>query len=323
MDMLALVGMQAMAERPAARLSGGQPQRVALARAVVRRPALLLLGEPLSNLDARLRETMRNELAEMIARVSVTALFVTHDQAEAFALADHVTVMDRGRIVQEGALREIYAKPRASFIAAFLGAANLIDARIESKEGGGHARFVLDTPSRTFSPARSSASAFLAAWSSTASTSTACTCEGSGAPGERADAEPARVVEGRRRALRSFPERVICALASARSAWLFHRAIKPDPRCVSVRSSTVQDLFEQPAWSVAWQASTRRTLGPSASCVDVASSTDASASASPARLRWSYIGAVTLNPERDCICKMHSQGLRYAAVGDTNEVSAP
>jgi iron(III) transport system ATP-binding protein len=148
MDVLGLVGMQAMAERPAARLSGGQQQRVALARAVVRRPALLLLDEPLSNLDARLRETMRNELGEMIARVGVTALFVTHDQAEAFALADRVAVMDRGHIVQVGGPREIYAKPRASFIAAFLGAANLIDARVDSRDASGGARFVLDTPSQ-------------------------------------------------------------------------------------------------------------------------------------------------------------------------------
>lgn len=134
MDVLALVGMQALAQRPAARLSGGQQQRVALARALVRRPALLLLDEPLSNLDARLRDSMRNELSEMIARVGVTALFVTHDQAEAFALADRVAVMNHGRIVQEGPPREIYARPCDPFVATFLGAANLLSARVDDTD---------------------------------------------------------------------------------------------------------------------------------------------------------------------------------------------
>ncbi len=150
-DVLVLVGMQAMAARPAARLSGGQQQRVALARALVRRPALLLLDEPLSNLDARLRETMRNELSEMIARVGVTALFVTHDQAEAFALADRVAMMDRGHIVQEGAPREIYAQPRAPFIATFLGAANLLDVHVAAVAVDGRRRFEIDTPSQAHS----------------------------------------------------------------------------------------------------------------------------------------------------------------------------
>jgi ABC-type Fe3+/spermidine/putrescine transport system ATPase subunit len=143
-DVLALVGMSVMARRPATQLSGGQQQRVALARALVRRPALLLLDEPLSNLDARLRVNMRNELAELIARVGVTALYVTHDQAEAFALAHRVAVMNAGRIVQEGAPREIYARPRASFIAEFLGAANLLAGRVAERSGNGVARVALD-----------------------------------------------------------------------------------------------------------------------------------------------------------------------------------
>ena len=141
---LALVGMVAMARRPATQLSGGQQQRVALARALVRRPALLLLDEPLSNLDARLRVTMRNELAEMIARVGVTALYVTHDQAEAFALADRVAVMDSGHIVQEGTPREIYGRPRAPFIAEFLGAANLLAGRVAEPCGRGLARVAIE-----------------------------------------------------------------------------------------------------------------------------------------------------------------------------------
>jgi iron(III) transport system ATP-binding protein len=141
---LALVGMAAMARRPATQLSGGQQQRVALARALVRRPALLLLDEPLSNLDARLRVNMRNELAELVAQVGVTALYVTHDQAEAFALAHRVAVMNAGRIAQEGTPREIYARPRASFIAEFLGAANLLPGRIAERSGNGIACVVIE-----------------------------------------------------------------------------------------------------------------------------------------------------------------------------------
>src|SRR5574337_237641 len=136
MEVLALVGMQERLRQSATLLSGGQQQRVALARAVVRRPELLLLDEPLSNLDARLRDSMRRELAAMIAEIGITALFVTHDQAEAFALADRVGVMDRGRIVQEGAPREIYARPRSSFIASFIGAANVLAGAIEDCRDG-------------------------------------------------------------------------------------------------------------------------------------------------------------------------------------------
>jgi iron(III) transport system ATP-binding protein len=135
MEVLALVGMQDLARRPATRLSGGQQQRVALARAIVRRPALLLLDEPLSNLDARLREGMRKELSELIARIGITALLVTHDQAEAFAMAHRLAVMNQGRIVQEGTPREIYARPRDSFIARFLGAANVLRGRVAAHDG--------------------------------------------------------------------------------------------------------------------------------------------------------------------------------------------
>ena len=133
MDALVLVGMQAMANRSATLLSGGQQQRVALARAVVRRPALLLLDEPLSNLDARMRDQMRNELHDMINKVGVTALYVTHDQAEAFALANRVAVMSHGRIMQEGSPREIYQRPETQFVASFLGAANILSARLEAR----------------------------------------------------------------------------------------------------------------------------------------------------------------------------------------------
>jgi iron(III) transport system ATP-binding protein len=132
MDVLRLVGMESMARRPATRLSGGQQQRVALARAVVRQPALLLLDEPLSNLDARLRDTMRKELSELIGRIGITALLVTHDQAEAFAMAHRLAIMDQGRIIQEGTAREIYARPGNAFIARFLGAANVLRGTIDA-----------------------------------------------------------------------------------------------------------------------------------------------------------------------------------------------
>ncbi len=144
MGVLALVGMEALAQRSATRLSGGQQQRVALARAIVRRPVLLLLDEPLSNLDARLRDAMRNELSEMIARIGITALYVTHDQAEAFALADSMAVMDQGRIVQEGVPRALYAAPRTAFVANFLGAANILAGHVEARASGDAATIVLD-----------------------------------------------------------------------------------------------------------------------------------------------------------------------------------
>jgi iron(III) transport system ATP-binding protein len=131
MRVLTATQLDHLADREATKLSGGQQQRLALARALVMEPALLLLDEPLSNLDARLREAMRDELVEMIARVGITALYVTHDQAEAFVLARWMAVMDRGRIVQEGAPRDLYARPGTPFIAGFLGAANLLRGKAE------------------------------------------------------------------------------------------------------------------------------------------------------------------------------------------------
>jgi iron(III) transport system ATP-binding protein len=134
-DVLALVGMEALARRPATRLSGGQQQRVALARAIVRRPSLLLLDEPLSNLDARLRDAMRRELATLIRHLGITALFVTHDQTEALSLADRLAVMDQGRILQEGTPAEIYDRPQDLFIARFLGAANVLAGTVAERDG--------------------------------------------------------------------------------------------------------------------------------------------------------------------------------------------
>jgi ABC-type Fe3+/spermidine/putrescine transport system ATPase subunit len=118
-----LVGLQS---RPATRLSGGQQQRVALARAIVHEPRLLLLDEPLSNLDATLREDMRNELKRLQRQIGVTTIYVTHDQAEALELSDVVAVINHGQIVQMGDPREIYFRPHDAFVAGFVGATNLM-----------------------------------------------------------------------------------------------------------------------------------------------------------------------------------------------------
>jgi iron(III) transport system ATP-binding protein len=142
LDALRLVGMEDFAGRQATRLSGGQQQRVAFARALVRRPKLLLLDEPLSNLDAKLREQMRFELQELIARTGVTTLYVTHDQSEALALSDTVAVMSGGRIVQSGAPREVYGQPDNRTVANFLGSANFLRGRIVAA-GDGLATVVL------------------------------------------------------------------------------------------------------------------------------------------------------------------------------------
>ena len=129
MDALELVGLADLAERPAPQLSGGQQQRVALARAIVGRPGLLLFDEPLSNLDAKLRERMRAEIRELQQRLQITALYVTHDQAEALAISDTIAVMEAGRILAAGAPRELYATPGSRFVADFVGSANIVRGR--------------------------------------------------------------------------------------------------------------------------------------------------------------------------------------------------
>ena len=137
MAMLGTVGLGALHARPAPMLSGGQQQRVALARALVSNPQVLLLDEPLSNLDARLREEMRFELREMQARLGITSIFVTHDQAEAMTLSDRIVVMNAGRIEQEGTPEEVYQRPSTRFVMDFLGRANHLPARIAKGEDGG------------------------------------------------------------------------------------------------------------------------------------------------------------------------------------------
>ncbi|MFM2129690.1 MAG: hypothetical protein RL477_1236, partial [Pseudomonadota bacterium] len=132
MGVLDLVGLKAFAERPAPQLSGGQQQRLALARALCREPALLLLDEPLSNLDAQLREQMRAELKRLQKETGVTAIYVTHDQSEALAISDRIAVMKDGLIMQLGAPREIYGRPTSEFVAQFIGRTNLLHGRLDA-----------------------------------------------------------------------------------------------------------------------------------------------------------------------------------------------
>jgi iron(III) transport system ATP-binding protein len=129
------VGLADLAERPAPMLSGGQQQRVALARALVREPKVLLLDEPLSNLDAGLRDRMRDEIRATQQRLGITTVFVTHDQDEALAVSDRVIVMNGGTVVESGRPQEIYAWPRAEFTARFLGVSNTMAGTVERLDG--------------------------------------------------------------------------------------------------------------------------------------------------------------------------------------------
>ena len=125
-ETLELIGLGGLGEREASKLSGGQQQRVALGRAIVNRPAVLLLDEPLSNLDAKLRTRMRFELLRLQREVGITSVFVTHDQTEAMAIADELIVMRQGRIEQRGDARSLYLRPASLFVADFIGGANFI-----------------------------------------------------------------------------------------------------------------------------------------------------------------------------------------------------
>src|ERR687897_1431898 len=132
---LELVGLQGREERYPSQLSGGQQQRVALARSLALEPRLILLDEPLSNLDAKLREEMRVELKRLIKKVGISALYVTHDQEEAFTISDSVVVMDAGKILQYGAPDEIYNRPAHAFVASFVGHSMLVDGKVVKIEG--------------------------------------------------------------------------------------------------------------------------------------------------------------------------------------------
>jgi iron(III) transport system ATP-binding protein len=142
---LSMVGLDQFKSRSATQLSGGQQQRLALARALVREPKLLLLDEPLSNLDAQLREQMRSELKRIQAEWGVTTLYVTHDQTEAMAISDRIAVLDQGRIMQVGSPAEIYEEPHSEFVANFIGRTNMLRGVLCQGVAGGEFG-VIDTP---------------------------------------------------------------------------------------------------------------------------------------------------------------------------------
>jgi iron(III) transport system ATP-binding protein len=134
-DVLAALGLEELDERLPGQLSGGQQQRVAVARALVRRPQLMLLDEPLSNLDARLRRRVRAELKLLFGRIKATTVYVTHDQSEALALCDRVLVMRDGRIVQDGTPQALYEEPSDRFVAEFVGESNLLTMTTGARAG--------------------------------------------------------------------------------------------------------------------------------------------------------------------------------------------
>ena len=140
---MAYLGIQGLEKRSPGQISGGQQQRVALARALIMEPEVLLLDEPLSNLDAKLRLSIRAELRLIQKTLGITTIYVTHDQGEALALSDLIAVMDAGRIVQLGTPQEIYYKPETAFVADFIGTANLISGTVTRKAD---CSFTVQTP---------------------------------------------------------------------------------------------------------------------------------------------------------------------------------
>jgi len=151
--MLDTVGLPGVEERMPEQLSGGQRQRVALARALVIEPKVLLLDEPLSNLDALLRKRMRHEIRDLQQRLGITTIFVTHDQDEAFEMSDRVALLNKGRIEQIGTPEDLYDAPATRFVAEFIGDANLVEGRIVAAEDSG--QVVVRVAGGTDLPARS------------------------------------------------------------------------------------------------------------------------------------------------------------------------
>ncbi|SFU11354.1 ABC transporter ATP-binding protein [Mesorhizobium sp. YR577] len=141
-EALTTVGLAGYENRSATQLSGGQQQRVALARAIVRHPGLLLLDEPLSNLDALLRDEMRNELKRLQKQIGITTIYVTHDQHEALEMSDIIAVINSGVLEQMGPPRDIYNRPKNAFVAGFVGATNLLPARLTEAASSGHYRSI-------------------------------------------------------------------------------------------------------------------------------------------------------------------------------------
>jgi len=134
-EMTDLVGLKGLEKRRPDQLSGGQQQRVALARSLVMEPSVLLFDEPLSNLDAKLRETMRLEIRRIQQEVNITSVYVTHDQVEAMSISDVIVVMNQGKVMQIGSPFDIYTRPENSFVADFIGRVNFIDGTVESIDG--------------------------------------------------------------------------------------------------------------------------------------------------------------------------------------------
>jgi putative spermidine/putrescine transport system ATP-binding protein len=132
---LNLIQLAGYEQRLPRELSGGQQQRVALARALAIEPAVLLLDEPLSNLDAKLREDMRLEIRQIQQKVGITSIFVTHDQEEALTLSDRIIVMNQGAIVESGSPEDIYSRPNSAFAASFIGHSNLLEGQVQAREG--------------------------------------------------------------------------------------------------------------------------------------------------------------------------------------------
>ena len=135
--MLGRVGLSALADRYPNELSGGEQQRVALARALIADTGLILCDEPLSNLDADLRERMRVEISSLVREAAATTVYITHDQAEAFALADQVGVLEKGRLVQSGTPEQIYTRPATPFVARFTGLAGEMTVRVRERHPDG------------------------------------------------------------------------------------------------------------------------------------------------------------------------------------------
>jgi iron(III) transport system ATP-binding protein len=136
MAKLEMLGLSAFGDRLPSELSGGQQQRVAVARSLVLEPAVLLFDEPLSNLDAKLRRRVRQEIRDLQQSLKLTVIYVTHDQEEALAVSDHIIVMESGKIAQKGTPHELYEHPASRFLADFIGDANLVDGELRSADGG-------------------------------------------------------------------------------------------------------------------------------------------------------------------------------------------